>query len=231
MIYTWHSSTARGCKPPQRTLSSKSMLFSSRITRHPCQAGRHINRRQDPKPYEACRKKNTPRQKTNPSRHLISEKVPNDNDQSKEQENPDYEQNAKLPVDHGDLHDGIRAGRTTQEELVSLYIRWQITVCSQQRMRMHTITGVKLCGPHCFGGTMLQTGVICHRLLWGNLELSNQQWKLFQETFIFLQVTMISDIITACGSYFTRAAREVKQSYPSVFKWPRQQHNITSAHK
>ena len=42
---------------------------------------------------------------------------------------------------------------------------------------------------------------------------------------------MISDIITACGGYFTPAASKVTPSYPSVFQWPRQQHNITSVHK
>ena len=65
----------------------------------------------------------------------------------------------------------------------------------------------------------------------GNLLLSNQQWKLLREMFIFLQVTTISDIITARGGYFTQAASKVTPSYPSVFKWPRQQHNITNAHK
>ena len=32
-------------------------------------------------------------------------------------------------------------------------------------------------------------------------------------------------------SYFTREARAVTQSYPSIFKWPQQQHNITYEHK
>ena len=65
----------------------------------------------------------------------------------------------------------------------------------------------------------------------GNVTLTNYQWKLFRETFIFLQVTMTADITTACGSYFTREARAVTQSYQSIFKWPRQQHNITYKHK
>ena len=42
---------------------------------------------------------------------------------------------------------------------------------------------------------------------------------------------MISDIITTHGGFFTRAVSKVTPSYPSVFKWPRQQHNITNAHK
>ena len=65
---------------------------------------------------------------------------------------------------------------------------------------------------------------------WRNLELSNQQWTLFLEIFIFLQVTTISDIITACSSYFTQESNKVTSSYPSVFKWPWQHHNITNAH-
>ena len=56
----------------------------------------------------------------------------------------------------------------------------------------------------------------------GNVTLTNHQCKLFRETFIFLQVTTIADITTACGSYFAREARAVTQSYLSVFKWPRQ---------
>ena len=65
----------------------------------------------------------------------------------------------------------------------------------------------------------------------GNVMLTNYQWKLYRETYIFLQVTTIANITTACGSYFNREARAVTQSYPSVFKWPRQQHNITYKHK
>ena len=44
-------------------------------------------------------------------------------------------------------------------------------------------------------------------------------------------ITTISDIITTCDSYFTQEANEVTPSYPSVFKWPRQLHNITNTHK
>ena len=64
-----------------------------------------------------------------------------------------------------------------------------------------------------------------------NVTLTNHHWKLFWETLIFLQVTTISDITTACGSFFTQVAREVTQSYPSVFKWPCQWHHITQEHK
>ena len=66
---------------------------------------------------------------------------------------------------------------------------------------------------------------------WGKLSLSNHLWKLFREMFISLQVTLISDITTACGGYFTPAASRVTPSYPSVFQWLQQQHNITSEHK
>ena len=54
----------------------------------------------------------------------------------------------------------------------------------------------------------------------GNLLLSNQEWELFRDMFIFLQVTMISDVTTTCGGYFTQAANKVALSFSSVFnKW------------
>ena len=64
-----------------------------------------------------------------------------------------------------------------------------------------------------------------------NVKLTNYQWTLFHETFILLQVTTITNITTACGSYFAQEAWAVTQSYPSIFKWPGQQHIITYKHK
>ena len=56
-------------------------------------------------------------------------------------------------------------------------------------------------------------------------------WKLFRETEIFLQVTRIADVTTACSCYFTKAAILVTLSYPLRYQWLRQQHSITRQHK
>ena len=61
--------------------------------------------------------------------------------------------------------------------------------------------------------------------------MTKHMWKLFGETYIFLQVMVIADITTACGCYFMETAILVTPSYPSIFQWPQQQHNITSQHE
>ena len=56
------------------------------------------------------------------------------------------------------------------------------------------------------------------------------QWKLFREMFIFLNITTIADIVTACGTFITKEAYVGTKSYESIHKWSRQQHCISNAH-
>ena len=58
-----------------------------------------------------------------------------------------------------------------------------------------------------------------------------RQWKLFREIFIYLNITTIADIVTACGQFIMKQAYEGTKSYESIHKWPRQQHFISKAHR
>ena len=58
-----------------------------------------------------------------------------------------------------------------------------------------------------------------------------RQWKLFREMFIYLNITTIADIVTACGQFITKEAYAGIKSYESIHKWPRQQHFISKAHR
>ena len=81
--------------------------------------------------------------------------------------------------------------------------------------------------------TMQQVGDfhIADSSAWMKVPMTSQRWKLFHKTFIFLQVTTIVDETTACGCYFTPAFLQVAPSYPLIFQWPCQQHNITNHQK
>ena len=64
----------------------------------------------------------------------------------------------------------------------------------------------------------------------GNLELSNQEWQLFRETFIFVQVTMISDIFTATAA--TLQGQQVKPNHHTHQSSNSHDNNTTTpAHK
>ena len=57
------------------------------------------------------------------------------------------------------------------------------------------------------------------------------QWKLFRKIFIFLNITTVADIVTACGYYITKEAYTGVKSYESNHKWPLQEHFISKAHR
>ena len=64
-----------------------------------------------------------------------------------------------------------------------------------------------------------------------SINMQKRQWKLFREIFIYLNITTIADIVTACGKYITKEAKDGKKSYESIHKWPRQQHHISAKHR
>ena len=39
-----------------------------------------------------------------------------------------------------------------------------------------------------------------------SITMQSRQWKLFREMFIYLNITTISDIVTACGQFITKEA-------------------------
>ena len=61
--------------------------------------------------------------------------------------------------------------------------------------------------------------------------MQSSQWKLFHEIFIYLNITTLADIVTACGKFITKEAYQGIKSYESIHKWPHQQHFISNAHR
>ena len=61
--------------------------------------------------------------------------------------------------------------------------------------------------------------------------MQSSQWKLFREMFKYLNITIIANIVTACGQFITKEAYKGTKSYESIHKWPRQQHFISNAHR
>ena len=60
--------------------------------------------------------------------------------------------------------------------------------------------------------------------------MQQRQWQLFREMFIYLNITTLADIVTACGKFITKEAYQGAKSYESIHKWPRQQHFIFNNH-
>ena len=64
-----------------------------------------------------------------------------------------------------------------------------------------------------------------------SIAMQPRKWKLFREMFIYLNITTIVDIVTACGQFITKEAYKGIKSYESIHKWPRQQHFISNAQR
>ena len=64
-----------------------------------------------------------------------------------------------------------------------------------------------------------------------SITMQPHQLKLFREMFIYLNITNITDIVTASWQFITKEAYAGAKSYESIHKWPRQQHFISNAHR
>ena len=51
-----------------------------------------------------------------------------------------------------------------------------------------------------------------------SINMQKHQWKLFREMFVYLNITTMADIVTACGQYITKEAEAGKKSYESINK-------------
>ena len=67
---------------------------------------------------------------------------------------------------------------------------------------------------------------IAYLLTRASITMQPRKWKLFWEMFIYLNITTIADIVTACGQFITKSAYTGAKSYESIHKWPHQQHFI-----
>ena len=64
-----------------------------------------------------------------------------------------------------------------------------------------------------------------------SINMQLRQWKLFREMFMYLNITTLANIVTACRKYITKEAYAGAKSYEAIHKWPRQQHSISLAHR
>ena len=71
---------------------------------------------------------------------------------------------------------------------------------------------------------------IANLLKRSSITMQPHKWKLFQEMFIYLNITTLADIVTACGQFITKEAYAGAKSYESIHKWPCQQHFISNPH-
>ena len=62
------------------------------------------------------------------------------------------------------------------------------------------------------------------------MTMQPHKWKIFYKMFIYLNITNIANIVTACGHYITKEAYTGVKSYESIHKCPHQQHFISKAH-
>ena len=61
--------------------------------------------------------------------------------------------------------------------------------------------------------------------------MQSSQWKIFCEMFIYLNITTLAEIVTACGKFITKEAYQGIKSYESIHKLPRQQRFISNTHR
>ena len=72
---------------------------------------------------------------------------------------------------------------------------------------------------------------IADLLIRASITMLPRQWKLFRKTFIYLNITTIADIVTACRQFITKGAYTGIKSYESINKWTCQQHFTSIAHR